>query len=472
MSRRSRSKPLPKPPAQEFPDDEDIGDDEAEDLDEEQEITRCVCGNDELIQLQINSSLQTLLLNEYQIKIDLGLFIQCDKCSVWQHGYCVGLFINDDVPDKYWCEQCRPEYHIAVVDDARTLYKPVNEKRKVLINWSNDTSTHGKRRAGKSRTSASPTGAVGTDDSGDNHEHHSKHRKERRHFESGSYDEELEKALRESAKESGVPLSDIESRSTRKRRVKEEDDKSSGGASSPTKRKRHLQSDEEMARDGSLDDKTVDVKINIERATAEPDDRGDDEGEDEDDGEDSEEGDGEDETGNGEGRDKEDQEGAGVVGKSAEKEKPLASAGAGSVPTLSSSSTITATSTTTTKKKPGRGKGKATTTTTVTSKITAPAMTKEELINQPSKPRFVNSKSSIYELRKRTGAILEWLGRSQLELEEEKSSKVELFLYHEGGDKNDQQKVITNSYDNNLKLMEQLTEKILDWEQKFGKYAP
>lgn len=135
MSRRSRSKPLPKPPAQEFPDDEEIGDDEADDLDEEQEITRCVCGNDELQQLGINNQLQQLLLSEYEISIDQGLFIQCDKCSVWQHGYCVGLFINDDVPDKYWCEQCRPENHIEIVDEDRTLYKSVNEKRKILMAW-------------------------------------------------------------------------------------------------------------------------------------------------------------------------------------------------------------------------------------------------------------------------------------------------------------------------------------------------
>ena len=41
-------------------------------------------------------------------------------------------------------------------------------------------------------------------------------------------------------------------------------------------------------------------------------------------------------------------------------------------------------------------------------------------IKQPSKPRYVNDKSSIFELRKRTIAILEWLGRSQVELQEEK----------------------------------------------------
>ncbi|WBW72546.1 histone deacetylase complex PHD finger subunit Cti6 [Schizosaccharomyces osmophilus] len=59
------------------------------------EITRCVCGiedNDD------DSS-------------DGGLYIQCDQCSVWQHGHCVGFQEESDVPDVYYCELCRPELH-------------------------------------------------------------------------------------------------------------------------------------------------------------------------------------------------------------------------------------------------------------------------------------------------------------------------------------------------------------------------
>ncbi|EPY50509.1 histone deacetylase complex subunit Cti6 [Schizosaccharomyces cryophilus OY26] len=59
------------------------------------EITRCVCGiedNDD------DSS-------------DGGLYIQCDQCSVWQHGHCVGFQKESDVPDVYYCEICRPELH-------------------------------------------------------------------------------------------------------------------------------------------------------------------------------------------------------------------------------------------------------------------------------------------------------------------------------------------------------------------------
>ena len=51
------------------------------------------------------------------------------------NGYCVGLFESHDVPDEYWCESCKPEFHILVNNDGyskRTLYKPVNDKRKKL----------------------------------------------------------------------------------------------------------------------------------------------------------------------------------------------------------------------------------------------------------------------------------------------------------------------------------------------------
>jgi hypothetical protein len=50
-------------------------------------VTRCPCGrNDD----------------------DDGEFmIQCDKCSVWQHGNCVRI-AKDSVPEKYECDQCNP----------------------------------------------------------------------------------------------------------------------------------------------------------------------------------------------------------------------------------------------------------------------------------------------------------------------------------------------------------------------------
>ncbi|KAK9245795.1 hypothetical protein V1506DRAFT_537116 [Lipomyces tetrasporus] len=65
------------------------------------EITRCICGHDEL---QTDDP-----------EIDSGLFIQCDKCQVWQHAYCVGIGPDDNLSDDYACEKCRPELHLIVV---------------------------------------------------------------------------------------------------------------------------------------------------------------------------------------------------------------------------------------------------------------------------------------------------------------------------------------------------------------------
>lgn len=67
--------------------------------DQEDEITRCICG-----------------YQEYQGGDDDqadtdGLFIQCDKCSVWQHGFCVGITDSASTPENYYCEKCKPELH-------------------------------------------------------------------------------------------------------------------------------------------------------------------------------------------------------------------------------------------------------------------------------------------------------------------------------------------------------------------------
>ena len=40
-----------------------------------------------------------------------SLFIQCERCNVWQHGGCVGIMEEKDSPENYYCEECRPELH-------------------------------------------------------------------------------------------------------------------------------------------------------------------------------------------------------------------------------------------------------------------------------------------------------------------------------------------------------------------------
>lgn len=314
MSRRSRKS-----------DDDSKPSDESADIDDQEEVTRCVCGNDELA--AIDSSVSSLLQQEYHIKVDTGLFIQCDLCLVWQHGYCVGLFTSEDVPDKYWCEECKPDLHreVAAADGKRTLYRPVNDSRKKLIAASTvelpaperaDSASAPERpvrlRSRRSPPEASPE-AAGSDTNT------RQARKERRH---DDHDEQLQQALRES-------------RSS---------------------------------------DRAADQGANLAAAELEEADEG-------------------------------------RPGRKRPRPRP--------------------------KLRPKDDK---------TSEAS-----KDVLLSQQSRPRFVNAQSTIYELRKRTGAILEWLGRTQMELEEERSAPL---------------------FDENLRLMERLTEKILAWEQRFGKYAP
>ncbi|KAL9090566.1 MAG: hypothetical protein Q9159_001910 [Coniocarpon cinnabarinum] len=119
QTRRSRRE-------QHAPQDQKVNpsDDAIEDEEGEEEVTRCLCGKAEYpgppAALGINDP-------------DVGsLFILCDSCHVWQHGGCVGIMNDNEVPDNYFCEQCRPNLH-KVFNGSRaqkySRYLPVVEAR-------------------------------------------------------------------------------------------------------------------------------------------------------------------------------------------------------------------------------------------------------------------------------------------------------------------------------------------------------
>ena len=61
---------------------------------EPEEVIRCVCGASE------------------QDEDSGEAWISCETCYVWQHNVCVGVSsYEDEIPDNYWCEQCRPQDH-------------------------------------------------------------------------------------------------------------------------------------------------------------------------------------------------------------------------------------------------------------------------------------------------------------------------------------------------------------------------
>ncbi|KAI0316443.1 hypothetical protein OF83DRAFT_1126662 [Amylostereum chailletii] len=74
---------------------EDIAMDLLEQEGEEQSVTRCVCGR------------------TGEDDAEAGEFmVQCETCSVWQHGLCMGYESESQVlSNDYYCEECRPDLH-------------------------------------------------------------------------------------------------------------------------------------------------------------------------------------------------------------------------------------------------------------------------------------------------------------------------------------------------------------------------
>lgn len=75
----------------------------------EDDITRCVCGHADYPgpSVTIRDKYGAAAITE-----DMGnFFVQCDNCHVWQHGGCMGLHDESIIPDEYFCEKCRPDFH-------------------------------------------------------------------------------------------------------------------------------------------------------------------------------------------------------------------------------------------------------------------------------------------------------------------------------------------------------------------------
>lgn len=53
---------------------------------------------------------------------ELGMMIQCEMCRVWQHGICVGFQSEDECPETYYCEQCRPDMHADLLANRYALF--------------------------------------------------------------------------------------------------------------------------------------------------------------------------------------------------------------------------------------------------------------------------------------------------------------------------------------------------------------
>ncbi|KDN72143.1 putative PHD-finger domain-containing protein [Colletotrichum sublineola] len=92
----------------------------SDDVQEDDESVRCVCGFDEYPgpppfeedskHGKHNPEADFFASIELSDEVS-GLFVQCDVCKVWQHGACVGIFTEESSPDEYFCEKCRKDLH-------------------------------------------------------------------------------------------------------------------------------------------------------------------------------------------------------------------------------------------------------------------------------------------------------------------------------------------------------------------------
>ncbi|KKA30164.1 hypothetical protein TD95_001164 [Thielaviopsis punctulata] len=107
-------------------DTSDMGNNSNDEVQEDDEAVRCVCGYDDYPgppphdsgssglskRTKDKDSSDSDFFNGIEINEDVsGFYVQCDVCKVWQHGACVGIMTEESSPDEYYCEKCRKDLH-------------------------------------------------------------------------------------------------------------------------------------------------------------------------------------------------------------------------------------------------------------------------------------------------------------------------------------------------------------------------
>ncbi|OLN96347.1 putative histone deacetylase complex subunit cti6 [Colletotrichum chlorophyti] len=110
----------------------------SDDVQEDDESVRCVCGFDEYPgpppfeedSKHGKHNPEATFFASIELSDEVsGLFVQCDVCKVWQHGACVGIFTEESSPDEYFCEKCRKDLHkihTATNGQRYSNYLPLN----------------------------------------------------------------------------------------------------------------------------------------------------------------------------------------------------------------------------------------------------------------------------------------------------------------------------------------------------------
>lgn len=120
---------------------EEEEDEEAED----EEIIRCACGATTQEDDDPNEP-----------------WIACEDCGAWQHNVCMGMSIfDDDLPNKYFCEQCHPEDHkelLAAIAKGEKLW--LTRRQKHEEENKKKKSKKGKKRVSDTKDRSSPAAST------------------------------------------------------------------------------------------------------------------------------------------------------------------------------------------------------------------------------------------------------------------------------------------------------------------------
>ncbi|RVX69816.1 hypothetical protein B0A52_06461 [Exophiala mesophila] len=131
-----------------------LGDDDIDIDPTEEEVTRCICEQSEYP--GPSATIRQNAPNAESLTEETGnFFVQCDSCSVWQHGGCMGLLDESMLPEEYYCELCKPRFH-KITKNANGLksshYLPVLEPSSQRSSPSNSNTEQSRKRETKKAT--------------------------------------------------------------------------------------------------------------------------------------------------------------------------------------------------------------------------------------------------------------------------------------------------------------------------------
>ncbi|CDO94914.1 unnamed protein product [Kluyveromyces dobzhanskii CBS 2104] len=423
---------------------------ESSELEQEDEgDTRCICG-------------------KIEPPDDSGLYIQCEECHVWQHGYCVGIS-EEETPDKYWCEQCKPELHSLYTTDLsekRSIYKPIQQRRRKNRRSKRNSESDGElSNGGSSLETQSPSGTAASGS-----QRLSRQRRNSANVSASKEegDEEVGEAAATGEKEDSVPRDDFdpndenqkasdrkratssareekhyqlmlekalrESRRSSKDGAEPQDEdllKEEEPAAKSASPREYTRDTESLEANGSETEESTSQsrkRARIAKSTSPS--------ESEDDSKSKRSRRGKNVGSVAQTNARVQKSSSGRIGRSARSSGPKGNGSSGSSNSSKSN-----------------------------------GASSEIGINKPLKPRIPSQRTTMNEMRRRVNAILEFISRTQLELSDNELQRGQLCQFVENEEFLDNINKVFSSYDESLRAMDELTRKLLLWERKFSPVA-